>query len=469
VASKRDQLQAHRFLTRRVMSALVVRQPDPEQPPFRRASAAAIGSIVLAALVLTGMFVYGLVVPGGNRSWQAGDAVIVVKETGARYVYVDGRLHPALNYTSALLAIGRPAKTRTVSRESLIGVPRGARIGIPDAPDALPATGRLLRGGWSFCSRPGADETGARVDESVLLAGVEPAGGRPLGEAALLVTVPELGDQYLIWHGYRHRIARADAVAVGVALRPDDQVRADPAVVDVLPAGDPLAPIALPGAGGRSTAVPRRDDLRIGQLAITQTTGGDVQHYLVEADRLRSLSELQYDIQLAYPGTATAYSGDDPVGVPLPLTAAAQAEQSGARPSSGPGAAPERRPAFAAAATLCVTYDSAATPVVRLDAGLPALAETVPTEGRTPQGLPLADQVYVPPGRAALVEAMPSEPSPTGTLMLVTDQARAYPLAGPEVLGILGYDKATPLRLPAGLVTRVPLGSGLDPTAARAS
>jgi hypothetical protein len=62
---------------------------------------------------------------------------------------------------------------------------------------------------------------------------------------------------------------------------------------------------------------------------------------------------------------------------------------------------------------------------------------------------------------------MPSRDARTGTLTLITDQGRAHPLAGREILSVLGYPKAHPLRLPVSLVTRVPQASPLTPSAAR--
>jgi hypothetical protein len=50
--------------------------------------------------------------------------------------------------------------------------------------------------------------------------------------------------------------------------------------------------------------------------------------------------------------------------------------------------------------------------------------------------------------------------------MVVTDQGVAYPLAAPEVMKVLGYDGVEPVRMPAGLVARIPLGSGLSHEAA---
>ncbi|MBK1789088.1 type VII secretion protein EccB [Prauserella cavernicola] len=470
MASKRDQLQAHQFLAQRVISALVTRETDPEQPPFKRPSGAAFGSIVITVLALVAVGVYGFIVPGGDKAWRDGDSVLVVKETGTRYVYLNERLHPVLNYSSALLALGANAETHSVSRESLMDVPRGPLIGIPDAPDSLPGTDKLLDGAWSLCSRPGADVSGSTVDESVLMVGAEPEGGQGLGDAALLVEVPESGDQYLIWQGHRHRIRQPDAVSVALALRSQPKARVGMSLIDVLPPGESLGPIEVARAGSPSTAVPRLPDLRAGQVLEAETTGGGVQHYLAEPDRLRPISPLQYDIQLADPATTTAYGGSEPVGVTLGLAAAAEARQS---PPAGsdPGSAPVRRPSFAgqdgASRAVCVSYDpGATTPAVRTGAALPSEGSLMETPLRTDGGSPLADRVFVPPGRAALVEVMPSAEASAGTVLLVTDQGRAYPLAAREVLGILGYDGVEPVRLPAGLVTRLPMGSGLDPEAA---
>jgi type VII secretion protein EccB len=465
MASKRDQLQAHQFLVQRVISAVVSRETDPEQPPFRRPSTAAFASVALAVIALIAVGVYGLVVPGGNKSWQSGKAVIVEKETGTRYVYLDGRLHPVMNYASALLALGDHGETVSVSSNSLVDVPRGPRIGIADAPDALPGKDRMLTGAWSLCSAPAADATGSTVDRSVLMVGGEPEGGHPLGDTALLVEVPETGEQSLIWRGYRHRIKQPDAVTIGLALRSEPRARVDFAMMDVLPAGQPIAPIAVFGIGNPSTAVPGRTDLRAGQVLVSEISGGGKQYYLAETDRLRPISEFQYDIQRAYKPTASAYGGGEPMGIPLGLLGVAEARQDPVV-LAGPDSAPVVRPEFAGTSgdemAICATYDPG-SPVPRLsfDPRMPPADPMEATPQRTQLGTPLADQVVVPPGWAALIEV-----SPVGTPMIVTDQGRGYAMAGPEVLGILGYGDMTPVRMPASLVARLPQGSGLDPQAA---
>lgn len=470
MASRRDQLQSYQFLVQRVVTALVTRETDPEQPPFRRSTVAAIGSIVLAVLVLAGFGVYGLIVPGGKDSWRSGDVVIVEKETGTRYVYLAGRLHPVANYVSGLLILQRHAPVRAVSRRSLVDVPRGPRLGIPDAPDSLPDSRQVLPGSWSMCSQPAIDETGAEIDESVLMVGREPASGQRLRDSALLVAVPETGEEYLLWRGYRHRIRAVDKLVVGLALQSEPWARIGVELIDALPAGAPLGPVALPRMGARSSAVPQRSDLRIGQLLMLETSGGTRQHYLVEASRLRPISALQYDIQVAYPPTAEVYGGQQPIALPLGTVEAARSRQ-GPKVSTVPGAAPLSRPSFVgpreSGSSLCATFvSSQLVPALTVDAAMPVRDPMTSTSGRTARGTPLADRVVVPPGRVAVVEAMPSPEAPAGALGVVTDLGVLHPVASPDVLAMLGFGDLVPVRMSASLVARIPTAHGLDPAAA---
>jgi len=470
MASKRDQLHAYQFLIQRVISALVTRETDPEQPPFRRPSNAAFGGIAIAVIALAAVGVYGIINPGGNEAWQDGKSVVVEKETGTRYVYLDGRLHPVANYTSALLAIGEHADTSSVSRDSLAGVPRGPRIGIPDAPDALPGPDRLLDAGWTLCSQPLADVTGTVVPTSVLMVGQPAQGGVPLRNRAMLVDVPETGERYLVLHGYRHLINKADALTVGLALRATPAVRVSPAVVEAVPIGLPIAPIAVPAAGTASTAVASRKDILAGQLFVVPTSRGS-QHYLAQAGQLVPISELQFDIQLGYQATATAYPGGKPAGLKLGMIEASGANQT--TPSvAKPGDPPTVRPDFVEGddtATVCLTFDPGAeVPRVTMAPTMPDVDPLSATPRRTAGGAPLADRVLVPSGWAAVIESVPNMDAPKGmgTLMVITDMGTAYPLAEPKVLDVLGYTNVRPVRMPASLVARMPMGSGLSHEAA---
>ena len=84
-----------------------------------------------------------------------------------------------VNQASALLIVGSSAqKPVQVSRKSIAGAPRGVPLGIPDAPDPLPARGALAGHPWTVCSAvvPGGGRPAVHVDWS--------ASGRSGGDRA---------------------------------------------------------------------------------------------------------------------------------------------------------------------------------------------------------------------------------------------------------------------------------------------
>ncbi|GAA1689550.1 hypothetical protein GCM10009745_38400 [Kribbella yunnanensis] len=469
MATRKDQLQSHQFLGQRMVSALVTRETDPEQPPFRRPFLAAIGSTVIAIIALAVVFVYGLVVPGGNKAWQAGDAVIIEKETGTRYVYLSGRLHPVANYASALLALGKKVESRRVSQRSLRDAPRGPRIGIVDAPDALPPAKQLLPGAWTLCSQPMLDPTGEQTSESVLLVGSQPASAQPLGSTALLVTVIGTRDQYMINDGYRYKLDKAVALQAGLALGGEGWARVGQAFVNGLPEGQPVTPLRIAGIGAPSTAIPNRKT-KIGELFIVGSAGAR-QYYLADRDRLLLLTDLQYSIQLTYGPLKKAYAGKAPRPLELDPTSLGRVQTPpDSVPAGADGRLPATRPTFTRPAdesTVCAAYRPGATvPTILVNATLPPRDPAMVTPKRGPAGTLLADRVIVPSGKAAVVEAMPSRQAPAGTVMVVTDMGRAYPVADADLLKLFGYEAATVPRYPSSLVARIPQGSALDPSRA---
>ncbi|WP_350279085.1 type VII secretion protein EccB [Kribbella sp. HUAS MG21] len=465
MASKRDQLQSHQFVQQRMTHALLLRETDPEHPPFRRGIIAMLVGIGLAVLVLAGAGVHGQLSPGGKTSWKAGDRVIVEKETGTRYVYRDGVLYPAVNYVSALLLANKYSQPLMVSAKSLLGVPRGQRVGIPDAPDALPAKGRLLGGGWSLCAKPGVNAAGSRVVRSVLLVGTEQSGTQA---DALLVVGPD-GRRYLIWRGYRHLIQQQATVAAALALNNEAWLQVPAVWLDLVPSGPPLGPISVPGAGAPSALLRPG---RVGTLYVVQTSTGQGQYYLLQRDRLVAISSLQYDVQRTAPVTRKAYPGSVPQAVPLDPAVVAQVS-GGMSTTSTDAALPATRPTFArpesAGDSVCAVFSGGEfRPRFTLASSLTAAGDAGVTAGRGPGGLPLADMVVVPPGHGAVVESMasPGQPAGSGALSFVSDLGRRYQLASRDVLAVLGYDNPPVVRLPAELVSRLPAGHALDPAAA---
>lgn len=449
MASRQDQLHSYQFSVQRVVAALVLREPDPAQSPGRRLGGVVLAGLLLAALSLAGVAVFGVISPGGGGdSWRNPGTVIVERESGARFVYLDGALYPVLNYASARLLAGEPAHTTTVAASRLAGVPRGAPLGIPGAPDSLPANGSLLTTGWSVCSARLAGST-----RSVLFVGTGPAGGRALGEQALLTQTPD-GTLYLVWHGSALRVPQPQLVRSAFSWGGEPAVPVAPALIDALPGGPDLAPPVIPGAGAPATALP---GLRVGTILVAQTQGGAREYGVVLVTGLAPISQVQADLLLSDPAGA---------GSARQISQAQFAQAPVAALGTGDGL-PPTTPALAhpvGGAAVCAAVPDGAPATLTVDAAVPAAAPASVT-GAT--AAPVADRVVVPPGRGALVAAVASDTAPSGALCLVTDLGRRFPLPSAEVAQLLGYTATAAVRIPAALVAMLPEGPVLDPAAAR--
>ncbi|WP_107077884.1 type VII secretion protein EccB, partial [Micromonospora sp. MH33] len=295
--SRQDQLHSYQFTVQRAVAALVMRETDPAQSPFRRLAGAGLASVLVAVIALGGVALYGLFA-GGGSSWRDPGAVIVEKESGARFVYREERLHPVLNYASALLVIGaeRP-KTVLVSRRSIEGVPRGLPLGIADAPDSLPAPARLAGGAWTVCSVTAA-EAGRTQARSALLIGRDATGGRPLGDEGLLLRHPD-GSLHLLWHERRYLLRDTDRVLAALAATRERAMPVPPALLNTVPAGADLAPPAVPGLGTSSTAV---TGATVGDVYLVRNSGGGRQYAVAERSGLAGITELQAALLLARTG-----------------------------------------------------------------------------------------------------------------------------------------------------------------------
>ena len=489
MASRQDQLHSYQFAVQRVVAAMVAGDADPIRSPTRRLAGASLAGVLVGTLCLAAVAVYGVLAPGGATGWQNQGAIVVEKETGARYVYLDGALHPVLNYASALLIAGAAAGPGTggsgaggaaagpgaggaaprpvsVSRRSIEGVPRAARLGIPGAPDSLPGADRLLTGAWTVCSAPagGSSLYIGQFGPGSASGGSAVPGGRVLGANDALLARVAGGDVWLIWHGHRHRLS--DFALGALAWRGQPTAQVAPALLNAVPEGPPLTAPTVPGLGGPS----RASFARVGQVLVVRPQGGAPQYVVAVPDGLAAISQVQANLLLAEPEIAavqrqagaielatTTYTSA-PVSAPL-------------TPAAGALAPPLTMPVPVRASTvdgqLCAsTADPRTAPSVAVDVPPP----TGPGMGSAAQAAPgsaqRVDRVLVPPGRGAIVESLAAPDSPNGALCLVTALGVRYPVPDAGVLGLLGYGGVAPVRVPAGLVALLPSGRALDPAAA---
>jgi type VII secretion protein EccB len=458
VATRRDQFQSYQFLVQRVLSAFVMRETDPAQSPLRRGIGAVFAGAMVAVILGAGFAVFGLITKIGSGKWQVQGAVVLEKETGAPFVYKDGALHPMINYTSAVLFGEVPTKLFRESRRTLSRAKRGPMLGIPNAPSSLPDVKNTVGGPWTLCAVPESDVSGGRATTTSLIVGKALSGRRLADDEGLLVRDPASNVTYLVSRGHRYEIREADKIVVSLFGAQTAPTLASAGWISGLPIGTPITPIPVADTGQASNVSGRR----VGELIVAQT-GTEQQFYIVMKDGLAAITELQKAI---YAGQANTQP------VSITVFDANSAPKSGqlAIPT-GDEAPPARPPKLVTAArtdAACAQFpNSRSAAFVSVVSGAPELTAGVETAGALPVGTSLADRVYVPPGKAALVMAVPSGSASAGAPGIVTDIGMRYPIATPDVIAALGYPPSRFVSMPASLVNRIPPGPTLDQEAAR--
>jgi hypothetical protein len=124
----------------RLASALVSGTTWEPHAPERRLHLGLLTGALVTVAVLA-----GLSLGAGWRgapAWPDG-TYLVERETGTRYVVVDGRPHPVRNHVSALLITGRPDPAPVFVARAELSDP-GPVLGIEGVPDTVPPPHTLL-------------------------------------------------------------------------------------------------------------------------------------------------------------------------------------------------------------------------------------------------------------------------------------------------------------------------------------
>ncbi|WP_324787466.1 type VII secretion protein EccB [Streptomyces sp. H51] len=482
--SKRDQVQAHAFAIGRLTSGMLLADPDaPESPLARTTRGAAVG-VLVAALVGAGAVVYGLISPGGDDSWRASDTLIVNRDTGGRYLYLDGRLRPVRNYASALLIGAGDLKTTDVRAASLRGTPVGTPVGIPGAPDSVPSAKDLDGGAWHVCSAPRSTTSGTSgtattsgasgtATFTTLVAGA-PVPSRPMADdQALVVSGPDR-TTYLVWRGSRLRLDRASGAAVSLGYGSVTPRPVSAAFLDAMVPGPDLAPPAVPGRGD---AGPSLGGARgtVGRVYVVRVPGSDPKYYQLRKEGLTPLTATGAALVLGDPATREkAYGGRSPEAEPLGADLLRDHLAPGVR-SSGSAGLPDSPPRVTGVPdglTACARVQ-AVDGVVRVSTvlvsrdGLAPAAQPAPGESAA-ACLPV-DAVVVRPGHAALVRTLGAGGTAVGgTAYLVAEDGVKYRVTSGDALKALGYGEGDAVALPSPLLSMLPSGPDLDTRAAAA-
>lgn len=443
--SRRDLIQAYRFSAGRLLAALITGDTGQGRSPFRQSGLGLAFGVAVAAVACGGLAIYGVLRPAPSAAWRKPGTIVVQQETGTRFVYLGGELDPVANYASALLAAAsatgttgsRSSAVQYVPGSELASVPEGPQIGIPGAPDALPAPAALLPPRWAICTDPAA-AGGTVVDFAPTGAAQVPPADR--------VLVTSGSGEYVIWDDVKFAVPSKGALSA-LGLGNDDPARVSAAWLGELPLGPPLAaaPVrhaSLPGAmvAGRRRA--------IGDLFITGA-GGVQQYYMLLADGLAPVSRTEFALREAVPGVPA------PVQITPADVTTAPASADRSLLTGMPGIL-DGSPFQPGGWALCVLSSGAAS------GGRGELATAAPAtigQARLSGGA----GALVPSG-AGLLAGGPG--SGTRQEYLITDSGEKFPLAGGDTAAALGYGGVAAVVLPSPVLALIPVGPGLSVAAA---
>ncbi|ADU10059.1 type VII secretion protein EccB [Micromonospora aurantiaca] len=438
--TQRDHVHAHQFMMGRLSSALVQGDPSTAEIPGQRAVTGLAFGVLISVLVVAGFAVYGWIVPGGSKAYTKSGVILVEKESGNRYVYLDGVLRPTPNLTSAMLIQGSGATVKLISKESIKDVPRGPSIGIDGAPQSV-ATGSMVAGPWLACL-PGsvADEPGDRLGLNL-----DPrAEAVPLPTDRFAVVRAADGPTYLVTAGRRHRVADP-AVLAALGATTTRKVPAPQDWLDFLPDGPDLAPAEIPGEG-RSGRVGGRS-YPIGTLFRQRPDTGAEQLLVLRRDGLAPLSRTEFLL-------ATATSGEEPVELSAADLAAARMSADRSLLTRLPdltGLTPQEPGPYA----LCLRQS--AVDGTRFDSTavlVPLARSGVRPDGRT--------TVLLAPGSGMAVLPAPVGPGAAQPLpTYIADDGKAYPIGDQDAVRALKLDRVVSVPFPRELLALVPQGPAL--------
>ncbi|NUT98527.1 MAG: type VII secretion protein EccB, partial [Saccharothrix sp.] len=338
----KSQVQAYRFVLRRMQSALVRRDAVMLHDPMRTHSRATAVGVILGVIGMIGFLVFGFFSP--DPKLDDDTQIAISKETGQVYVIREGnpkQLIPMTNLASARLLIlnrqnpDKAAQTgggdaqagqvnaapqvaggdpKLVSEKTLAKLPKGRLTGIPDGPDVLPTKPEDRIGAeWSVCDTLDVDETlnnptAKGKFETTVLAGM--SGGQLLdGNKALLVKAGTDDKQaYLIYKApVNSKITSTSTVRAKVDLTKSEVQNAlkltgktaraiSSGLLNAIPEAKPLEAPKITGKGEPVTYMEGVPGLKVGNVIEVKRTGGDSVFYVALKDGLQEISRAAGDM-----------------------------------------------------------------------------------------------------------------------------------------------------------------------------
>ncbi|MGV8886061.1 MAG: type VII secretion protein EccB [Microbacteriaceae bacterium] len=439
MATKKDLIEAQGFSRRRLLSAFTSGAPGGKELDPAKPLRAVAGGIALTAILILGGLFFSFLRPGLPSGWE-NNTLVLVSDTGARYLSIGKVLYPVINTASARLMVASDDfRVITTDQESLAGISIGAPIGILGAPDTLPATASLVNEGWVSCVS-GANSSVVSISPTPI--------ARP-SDSGVLVTLDDRS--YVVTGGYRYEIADegSESVLRAVGLAGVSAIEVDDQWLNLFEPGTTIAPLVVRGAGDTIAG----SELTVG--TVVHPTGSETDNRYLVTDRgdLARISPLAYGLwQL---GSGALLDGERDVS-PAEI-ASLNTAQTVAGGSDWPQVVLRPTPANS---TMCAVLERDETGAPSTSFATLAGAKTLPKTS-----------VAVSSGAGALVITGGSDTDGGGLVVLVDGSGTAFPIPGAnaETIARLGYSEKNIGRVPAAWLQFLAAGPELTEEAAGAS
>ncbi|HEV3356076.1 MAG TPA: type VII secretion protein EccB [Pseudonocardiaceae bacterium] len=323
----KSQVQAYRFVIRRMESALVRKDPVMLHDPMRSHKRATVVSVILGAVGLIGFAIFGLFSPSSS---VPASGIVIGAQSGQVYVVSQDpyQLIPVFNVASARLLLmveanhGAPivpspngqsatlpqiAAPSTVNDDQLTSIPMGRLTGIPDGPQELPAPGTGTSD-WAVCdqiNQPAAvGGTGPVQPTTTVLAGMTNIGQNLGPDEGLLVQAPNNNQEYLIYDKQSNANNAEDDSAVAAPIDATDShiVNAfhlqniqprliSAALLGAIPqVAEIKNPVAPYSGQGQPSGYSLPDNIQVGQSFAVQNSSGPDSYFVALPDGLQSVT-----------------------------------------------------------------------------------------------------------------------------------------------------------------------------------
>jgi type VII secretion protein EccB len=505
--SRREQVEAHRFITSRMNQALVLANPDSIERPLRRIGVSIFASVMVLALIFGG-FAIATLFNKGNALPQPG-AIITIKGSNSVYVYTTKsggdeteadplRLWQVTNYTSALLLAkpgsnGKP-QVQNLKASSLAGIARGGfTIGIQGIPTQPPDPKELLQNeDWNACSIPREDNgtTSFQLTQLAVM-DLDPPDKELGDDTWMLVRSAVDGDEvpayYLLWNGAKYAIGTEDRPAedliddLGLAV--GDAVTLDEPMLLSIPNGPPLAPEprtefsqpseeGLTATDGTVLTYGRPVSEGGGDLYVLVKTEDKGDEFAEISPTMEALLETEYGGTLQIDPVVRSDTGATasylPPDYPTEYLEDALWTTEAPRPAVCAVYSPEENERADSTTISIAMYEQA--PKELTDA---AESVEITDDGEIfSQVEGMIAQPVLPQGTAVLADVRTDEGATiSGFTYMVSDQGFRHGLADEGITDstqkLLGYDGIEPVSVPSTMIELIPVGPALDPREAR--